>query len=188
MASATDIRKGTVLVLDGELYVCVDFQHSTPGNLRAKVQTKLKNLRSGQIVQKRFSSTERVETAFLDKRPCEYLYREGNHYVFMDQQNYEQYLIRAEEVSEQMGYIVPNTSVQVTFYEGQPVSIELPGTVELRVKHTEPGVRGDTVSNVFKPATLETGLQIKVPNHINIGDVVRVNTTTGEFVGRASVA
>jgi len=188
MSSATDIRKGTVLILEGELFVCTEFQHSTPGNLRAKVQTKLKSLKTGQIVQKRFSSTERVEVAYLEKRPCEYLYREGDFFVFMDQQNYEQYHVSADQVSDQMPYIVPNTTVQVTFYEIQAVSIDLPGSVELEVTHTEPGVRGDTVSNVFKPATLETGLEIKVPNHISVGDVVRVNTTTGEFLGRASTA
>ena len=188
MGSATDIRKGSVLVLDGALYVCVEFQHSTPGNLRAKVQTKLKNLATGQVVQKRFSSTERVEFAFLDKRPCEYLYQEGAHYVFMDQQNYEQYHLSEDVVSEQMPYILPNTTVQVTFHETQAVSVELPGTVELKVAHTEPGIKGDTVSNVFKPATLETGLTLKVPNHVNIGDVVRVSTQTGEFLGRAATA
>ncbi|MGQ0614805.1 MAG: elongation factor P [Planctomycetaceae bacterium] len=188
MASATEIRKGSVLLMDGVLFVCVEFQHSTPGNLRAKVQTKLKNLSTGQIIQKRFSSTERVEIAFLEKRACEYLYQEGSHYVFMDQQNYEQYHLSADVVSDVMPYILPNTTVQVTFHDTLAVSVELPGTVELKVAHTEPGIKGDTVSNVFKPATLETGLEVKVPNHIGIGDVVRVSTQTGEFLGRATTA
>lgn len=184
MASATDIRKGTVLILDGNLWVCTEFMHMTPGNLRGRVQTKLRSLKSGQIVDRRFSADERVETAYLEKKPCEYLYRDGNYFVFMDQQNYEQYMIGAETVGEQIQFILPNATVQVTFYENLPISIDLPGTVELKVTETEPGVRGDTVSNVFKPATLETGLQIKVPNHISVGDVVRVSTATGEFQGR----
>jgi elongation factor P len=184
MASATDIRKGTVLILDGELYVCTDFQHSTPGNLRAKVQTKLRNLQTGSTIQRRFGSTDRVEIAFLDKRPCEYLYKDGTNFVFMDTQTYEQYYISEEQVGDQMPYIVANAVVQVTFHEKTAIAVELPASVELEVTHTEPGVKGDTVSNVFKPATLETGLEVKVPNHIGVGDVIRVSTQTGEFQGR----
>jgi len=185
MASATDIRKGTVLILDGLLYVCTDFAHATPGNLRGRVQTKLKNLKTGQIIDRKFSSDERVEVAYLDKRACEYLYKDKSHFVFMDQENFEQYLIDESLIGEQMKYVVANTTVQVTFYETTPIAIDLPGTVELKVTHTEPGVRGDTVSNVFKPATVETGLEIKVPNHINVGDIVRLSTATGEFQGRS---
>jgi elongation factor P len=185
MASATDIRKGTVLIMDGQLFICTDFAHATPGNLRGRVQTKLRNLKTGQIIDRKFSSDERIETAYLDKRACEYLYKDGKYYVFMDQSNFEQYMLEEAIVGEQMGYIVPNSTVQVTFYETTPVSIDLPGTVELKVTETDPGVRGDTVSNVFKPATLETGLQIKVPNHISVGDVVRISTSTGEFQGRS---
>ncbi|MHC4547232.1 MAG: elongation factor P [Planctomycetota bacterium] len=186
MPSATDIRKGSVLVLDGELYVCTDFQHSTPGNKRGNVQTKLRGLQSGANISRKFSSTERVEFAFLDKRPCEYLYKDGASFVFMDTESYEQYHLAADQVGDQMRYIVENTTVQVTFFEGTAVSVELPGSVELRVTHTDPGIKGDSVSNVFKPATLETGLEIKVPNHVNVGDVVRVSTQTGEFQGRAT--
>lgn len=186
MPSATDIRKGSVLVLDGDLYVCTDFHHGTPGNKRGNVQTKLKGLQSGTTINRKFSSTERVEFAYLDKRPCEYLYRDGDNFVFMDGKTFEQYHLGADQVSEQMGYIVENQTVQVTFYEATAVSIELPGSVELKVTHTEPGIKGDSVSNVFKPATLETGLEIKVPNHVSVGDVVKVNTQTGEFQGRAT--
>lgn len=185
MPSATDIRKGSVLVLDGELFVCTDFQHNTPGNKRGNVQTKLKSLSSGTTINRKFSSTERVDFAFLDKVICEYLYQDGTSYVFMDTNTYEQHHLSEDQVGEQMPYVVENARVQVTFYEGTPVSVELPGSVELKVEHTEPGVKGDTVSNVYKPATLETGLEIKVPNHVNIGDVVKVSTQTGEFQGRA---
>ncbi len=186
MPSATDIRKGSVLVLDGELYVCVDFQHNTPGNLRANVQAKLKHLQSGRNLSRKFSATEKVEFAFLDRRPCEYLYKDGANFVFMDSATYEQHHINEEQVADQMRYVVENTVVQVTFYEGSPIAIDLPASVELKVAHTDPGIKGDSVSNVFKPATLETGIEIRVPNHINIGDVLKVNTTTGEFLGRVS--
>jgi elongation factor P len=186
MPSATDIRKGSVLVLDGELFVCTDFQHNTPGNKRGNVQTKLKSLQAGTTISRKFGSTERIEFAFLDKRPCEYLYRDGAGFVFMDGESYEQYTLGEDQVGDQMRFIVENTTVQVTFFEGTAVTVELPGSVELEVTHTDPGIKGDSVSNVFKPATLETGLEIKVPNHVRVGDVVKVSTQTGEFQGRAT--
>ena len=186
MASANDIRKGNVLLLDGELLICTDFHHNTPGNKRGIIQAKLKNLASGTIINRKFSSTEKVEFAFLDKRPCEYLYREGTNHVFMDLENYEQFHLSDDTVGEQMQFIVENSEVQLTFHDGNPVSIDLPGSVVMVVKHTEPGLKGDSVSNVFKPATLETGFQLKVPNHINIGDRVKVSTQTGDFQGRVN--
>ena len=185
MPSANDIRKGNVLILEGELLVCTEFHHNTPGNKRGIIQAKLKNLKTGTLIQRKFSSTERVEFAFLDKRPCEYLYKEQNSFVFMDAETYEQHHIQLELVGDAMKYVVENTTVQVTFHDSSPVSVELPGSVELKVTHTEPGLKGDSVSNVFKPATLETGLEIKVPNHVSTGDVVKVSTQTGEFQGRA---
>jgi len=158
MATATDIRKGSVLVMDGDLYVCTEFIHKTPGNLRGNVQ--------------------------VDKRLCEYLYKDAAGHVFMDCETYEQIHLPEDQIADQIGYIKENAQVQVTFHETNPVSVELPGTVELTVTHTEPGIKGDTVSNVYKPATLETGLEIKVPNHVAIGDVIKVSTQTGEFQGR----
>lgn len=181
---ATDIRKGSVLILDGELYVCSEFQHKTPGNLRGNVQAKLKGLKDGRTIQRKFSSTERVDFAFLDKRPCEYLYKESTGYVFMDSETFEQFHLDEELVKDQMRFIVENATAAVTFHEGTAVTIELPSSVELKVTKTDPGIKGDTVSNVFKPATLETGLEIRVPNHIAIGDVVKVSTESGEFLGR----
>lgn len=181
---ATDIRRGSVLILDGDLFVCTEFQHKTPGNLRGNVQTRLKSLRDGRTINRKFSSTERVEFAFLDKRACEYLYKDNAGYCFMDAETFEQFTIDEELIKDQMCYVVENAPVAVTFHEGTPVSIELPASVELKVTHTEPGAKGDTVSNVFKPATLETGLEIKVPNHISIGDVVKVSTDSGDFLGR----
>ena len=186
MASANDIRKGNVILLDGVLYICTDFHHNTPGNKRGIIQAKLKELQGGTIINRKFSSTEKVEFAFLDKRSCEYLYRDGANHVFMDSETFEQHFLSDETVGDEMRFIVENSTAQVTFYEGTAVSIELPGSVELVIKHTEPGLKGDSVSNVFKPATLETGLEIKVPNHINIGDRVKVSTQTCEFQGRVN--
>jgi elongation factor P len=182
---ATDIRKGSVLILDGDLFVCTEFQHKTPGNLRGNVQAKLKSLKDGRTIQRKFSSTERIEFAFLDKRACEYLYKDGAAFVFMDAETFEQFHLEADLVKDQMRFIVENAHAAVTFHDGTPVTIELPSSVELKVTHTDPGAKGDTVSNVFKPATLETGLEIKVPNHISIGDTVKVSTDTAEFLGRA---
>ena len=158
----------------------------TRDGARKELEQSLKNMQTGVIVQRKFSAQERVNFAFLDKRSCEYLYRETNNFVFMDTENYEQYYLSEETVGEQMQYIVENTTVQVTFYDQNPISLDLPGSVELEVTHTEPGLKGDSVSNVFKPATLQTGLEIKVPNHINIGDRVKVSTQTGEFQGRVN--
>jgi len=185
MPSATDIRRGSVLILDGDLYVCTDFQHNTPGNKRGNVQTKLKDLQRGATITRKFSSTERVEFAFLDKVWCEYLYKDGQSYVFMDTETYEQHHLQADVVGDQMPFLVENARVQVTFHDGRAISLDLPGSVELKVTHTEPGIKGDTVSNVYKPATLETGLEIKVPNHVGVGDIVKVSTQTSEFQGRA---
>ena len=182
---ATDIRKGSVLILDGDLYVCTEFQHKTPGNLRGNVQAKLKGLKDGRSIQRKFSSTERVEFAFLDKRPCEYLYKDSTGYVFMDSETFEQFTLDEELVKDQMRFIVENALAAVTFHDGTAVTIELPASVELKVTHTDPGIKGDTVSNVFKPATLETGLEIRVPNHIATGDVVKVSTDTADFLGRS---
>ncbi|MHC4960253.1 MAG: elongation factor P, partial [Planctomycetota bacterium] len=165
MPSANDIRKGNVIILDDDLFLCTDFHHNTPGNKRGIIQTKLKNLRSGTTINRKFSSTERVDFAFLDKRRCEYLYKDGHSFVFMDSENYEQHHLAEEVVGDQMNFIVENATIEVTFYDGSPVTLELPGSVELKVTHTEPGLKGDSVSNVFKPATLETGFELKVPNH-----------------------
>ncbi len=182
--TATDIRKGMVLMYEGELQLVTEFQHRTPGNLRAFIQAKLKSLASGASKQVRFSASDRIEPAFLERKDCEYLYRDSTGYVFMDSENYEQFTLEPEFVEDTMHYIIENQTVQVTFHEGKPLSVDLPSSVILTVKTTEPGVKGDTVNNVFKPATLETGLEIKVPNYINEGEAVKVDTRTGDFIER----
>jgi elongation factor P len=184
---ASDIRKGSILLHKNELWQAVEVHHRTPGNLRAFVQAKLRNLKTGAHVTERFSSTESVESAWLDKRTAEYLYDDpATGPVFMDTENFEQYSLPRDLLRDTMGYVKPNAHVDVTFHEGTPIGISLPANVDLVVKDTEPAAKGNTVSNVLKPATLETGLEIKVPAHINVGDKVRVSTSTGEFLVRVN--
>ena len=183
--NANEMRKGTIVMHKNMLWQAVEVTHRTPGNLRAFVQAKLRNLKTGAHVTERFASTDSIEQAWLDKKKCEFLYDDKQSGpVFMDCENYEQFSLTKEILGESMGFIPPNTVVEVTFHEGRPLTIQLPSSVELEVKDTEPGVRGNTVNSVFKPATLTTGLVVKVPMHISKGDVVRVNTESGEFLDR----
>ena len=185
--NASDMRKGTIVMHKGALWQAVEVTHRTPGNLRAFVQAKLRNLKTGVHVTERFASTDSIEHAWLDKRKAEYLYEDNQSGpVFMDSENYEQFSLPKDVLGEVMGFVPPNTVVEVTFHEGHPLTIQLPSSVELEVTDTEPGVRGNTVSSVFKPATLSTGLVVKVPMHINKGDVIRVNTESGEFLDRVN--
>lgn len=184
--NATDIRRGSVIKVDGELCVVADFQHITPGKGQALIQTKIKNLRTGSITQRRFRSTDKVEDVFLDTKVMEYLYQDGSAYVFMDVKTYDQLSLGEDVVGEVMGYIPPNLQVKVTFHEGRAISVDLPSSVALEVVETDPGEKGNSVTNVFKAATLETGLVIKVPLFVNQGEKVKVDTRTGEFLERAN--
>ena len=184
---ANDIRKGSILVHKGELWQAVEVEHRTPGNWRAFVQVKLRNVKTGIHVNERFQSTENVEKAWLDKRKAEYLYDDPNTGpVFMDQETYEQYSLSAELLGDAMRWVKANEVVEVTFYEGTPIGLDLPPNVELEIKETDPATKGDTVSIVQKPATLETGAVVKVPAHIRVGDIIRVSTVTGEFQERVN--
>ena len=184
--NANEMRKGTIIMYEGDLWQAVEITHRTPGNLRAFVQAKLRNLRSGVHKTDRFASTDSVEQAWLDKKKCEYLYSEPSGPVFMDVENYEQFTLPKDVLGDAMSYIPPNTQIDVSFHEGTAITIQLPSGVELRVTETEPGMRGNTVNNTFKPATVETGLVVKVPMHINKGDLIRVNTESGEFLDRVN--
>lgn len=184
---ATDIRKGQVLEKDGDLLLITEYEHRTPGNLRSIIQIKTRSLTTGQNASMRLSSSENVEVAFLDRKRCEYLYKESNDlYVFMDTETFEQFPLSADLVGDRMGYVKENTVCEVTFHEATPIGIDLPKTVELAVTEAEAAVKGNTATNVKKEAVLETGLQIKVPLHVSPGDVVKVSTDTGEFQGRAT--
>ncbi len=184
MISATEIKRGTVIKLEGELYLVVDYQHVTPGNWRGMVQAKLKSLKQESVVQKRFRSTDKLEDIFLDYRTMEYLYKDGDNYCFMDTENYEQVSISKEAVADAMPYMTLNSQAKIAFYEGKPISVELPTSVTLKIIETDPGSKGDTVVNVYKPAKLETGLIVKVPLYVNNGESIKVDTRTGEFISR----
>ncbi|OHB89923.1 MAG: elongation factor P [Planctomycetes bacterium RIFCSPHIGHO2_02_FULL_40_12] len=184
MINATDLRKGMMIKIDGELYLVVDYQHVTPGNWRGMVQTKLKSMKQGSIVQKRFRSTDKLEDVFLEHRTMEYLYKDGENYCFMDTEDYEQVLLPKEAVEDAMPYMTLNSQAKIAFYEGKALSVELPTSVSLKIVETDPGVKGDTVVNVYKAAKVETGLVVKVPLFINNGEVIKVDTRTGEFLGR----
>ncbi len=184
---ATELRKGMVIVQGDDLLVITDYHHSTPGNWRAIIHVKLRSLRSGQSSQLRPGSGDTFETAYLERKKCQYLYRESNgDFVFMDEETYEQFHLDAETVGDKMVYVKENQALDVNFHGPTPISIELPASVVLEITESEAAVKGNTATNVKKDAVLETGLKIKVPLHINIGDRVKVNTETGEFLGRTS--
>jgi len=171
--------------IDGNLFVIVQFTHVTPGNLRAFVALKIKNVASGAIFEKRLRSGEEVEQVDLDKRSMEYLYKEPNGYVFMDGETFEQITLDEDLVGSMMPYVKPNTSITVLMSEDKPVSIELPNVVELQITETAPGIKGATVTNQLKEAVCETGLKIRVPPFIEIGETVRISTTDGSYNSRA---
>jgi elongation factor P len=182
----SQVRKGMVIVgEDGQLYSVVDRDLNTPGNWRAILNLKLKNLKTGAVTPRRFKPEDKVELAYLDKRPMQYLYKEGDGFVFMDKETYDQVTLTAELAGEMILYLKENEDAQVTFYDGKPISIELPAMVELKVVETAPSVKGATAAAQYKPATLETGLEITVPPFIGIGEMVQVDTRTGDYLGRA---
>jgi elongation factor P len=182
----TEVRKGMVLQFDGELWVVTRYDHITPGNWRAINQVYLRNLRTGSQRQMRMGSSETVEPAYLEKKNCEYLYQEGDGFVFMDQTSFDQFTLQRDMVGDQMVYIKENESVIVTFFEESPVSLELPSSVVLEIVEAEGAVKGNSVTNNTKNAKTETGLEVKVPMHIGVGEKVKISTESGEFQGRAN--
>lgn len=185
MIQATDLKKGMCISHNGELYRVFSTHHHTPGNLRGMVQAKLRSLRTGAIAEHRFRSTDRVERAILRKIEMEYMYHDGSNYYFMNTETYEQVSLDQDTLGDSVQYLISNTKINIEYYENNPVGIELPPSVLLKVVDTEPGLKGATVSNVNKPATLETGLVIQVPPFINVGEVIRVDTTEGRYIERA---
>ena len=174
-----------LIKMENDLFRILDLQHVTPGNLRGFVRVKMRNIRNGTLNDNRFRSEDQVERAVLDEREMQYLYQDGDDFYFMDTTNYEQIHISSEALGESVGYLKPEMTIQVEFYGSEPVGIELPQTVDLKVTDTVPGIKGATASNQIKPATLETGVVVNVPPFINNGDVIRVNTETGEYLSRA---
>lgn len=182
---STDLRPGMAVKIDGNLYVITQYTHVTPGNLRAFVQIKIKNVINGLVIEKRLRSGEEVESIDLDRRQMEYLFSESSGHVFMDQENYEQIALSDALVGESMVYVKPNTVITVLIAEAKPVAIELPNVVELQVTETAPGIKGATATNQLKEATMETGLKTRVPPFIAQGETVRINTVDGSYNSRA---
>ncbi len=182
--SANQMRPGMVIIHDNELYSVFSITHRTPGNLRAFVQAKIRNLRTGTMIEHRFRSDDRIERATLDELEMEYLYNDGDAFYFMNTENYEQTHLTRDTLGDAVSYLIPNLRIKIEFYEGKPVSVELPQTVDLEITETEPGLKGATVSNVTKAATLETGLVVQVPPFIETGEKIRVNTAEGTYLER----
>ena len=185
MISATQLRPGMVIKFNNELYSVFSVNHRTPGNLRGFVQVRMRSLRSGSMTEHRFSSEDKVEKALLEEQEMQYLYDDGEYYYFMNTENFEQMHLMKDLLGDAAQYLIPQLMVKVEFYEGKPMSVELPQTVDLTVLETEPGMKGATVSNVTKPAKLETGLVVQVPSFITEGEKIRVNTAEGTYQERA---
>jgi|SRR5215208_3381118 len=181
---ATRLRKGNLIKLGNDLFRLMELHHLTPGNKRAHIQARMRNIRTGSLADHKFRAEEDVERATLDEREMQYLYNDGDHYYFMDTSTYEQIHISLEAMGDAKDYIIADALIRVEFYDVEPVGIELPPTVDLVVKETVPGIKGATASAQVKPATLETGLVVSVPSFVNEGDKIRVNTETGEYQAR----
>jgi elongation factor P len=186
MATTNDLKNGMVLNLDGQLWAVVQFQHVKPGKGGAFVRTTLKNVLSGKVVDKTFNAGTKVETANVDKRGMSYLYREGDEYVFMDSDTYDQIHVSSATVGDGANYLLENADVVVALHDGVPLYVELPTSVEILVQHTDPGLQGDRSTGGTKPATLETGHEIQVPLFLTTGEKIKVDTRDGRYLGRVS--
>jgi elongation factor P len=184
MIQATQLRPGMIIVYEGDLFRVTAIHHLTPGNKRGFMQTKMKNLKSGIGTEKKFRSEDRLEQAMLDTRKMQYLYAEGELHTFMDTENYEQMSLHADDVGDLLNYLLPNHIVEIELFDGRPVGISPPSTVDLEVVDTEPSLKGATASASYKPAKLETGVTIQVPPFVQVGDKVRVDPAEGTYLER----
>lgn len=182
---ASEVRRGQAVVIDGKIFVVTNADHNTPGNLRAKVQFKMRDVLKGTIMDKRVGATDDIETINLDRREMEYLYSDNEGHILMDLETYDQTTIAKSVFGDDILYLKPNTQLSAMFHEARIMSYELPKTVDLKVTETQPGIKGATATNQLKDAVLETGLQTRVPPFIEQGEIVRVNTETGEYLSRA---
>ena len=183
--TATDLRVGNIIEYQGALWRVMQVVHVTPGNWRGMVQTKLRNLKSGTQTEHRFRSEDNVERVTLQQHEMEYLYESDGRYTFMNTETYDQIELDRELLGDAINYLIPNHRLEIEFHDETPLGVNLPKKVDLRVVEAAPGIKAATVSNVLKPATTETGLVVGVPNFIGEGDVITVDTATGEYVGRA---
>jgi elongation factor P len=186
VASTSDFKNGLVLSIDGQLWSIIEFQHVKPGKGPAFVRTKLKNVLSGKVVDKTFNAGVKVDTAVVDRRDMTYLYHDGSDYVFLDGDTYDQISISEATVGDGARFMLENMQVQVATHEDVPLYVELPVTVELEVKHTDPGLQGDRSTGGTKPATLETGAEVSVPLFINTGDKLKIDSRDGNYLGRVN--
>jgi len=185
MISATQLRPGMIIKFNNELYSVFSMTHRTPGNLRGFVQARMRSLKSGTMTEHRFSSEDKVEKAQLDEHEMEYLYDDGEYYYFMNTETFEQMHLMKDLLGDAVQYLIPQLKLKVEFYEGKPLGVELPATVDMLVVETEPSLKGATVSNVTKPAKTETGLMVQVPAFITEGEKIKVNTAEGTYQERA---
>jgi len=186
MYAPSDFRRGLAIIVDGEPYFIVDYQHFKMGRGHANIRTRLKHIKTGAVVEKVFGSNDSFPPPDLERRKMQYLYEDGEAFSFMDSKTFEQISIRAETLGDIKWYLLENQEYMVLFLDNGPINVELPASVMLEVTHTEPAVRGDTVSNVTKPATLQTGLEVRVPLFVKVGDKLKVDTRTGEYLERAN--
>jgi elongation factor P len=182
--STGELRKGVVIELDGEIWQILDYHHIKMGRGSAQVRIKLRNVKRGQTVERTFQAGEKWPRAFLEQRPVQFLYRDGNEFNFMDMQSYDQFSMTAEQLGDAAQYLIDGMTVDRTSYEGETIGVELPIAVEQKVVETEPGFAGDTQSGARKPATTETGLVVQVPLFVNVGDTIRIDTRTGDYQTR----
>lgn len=181
---ANDLRPGVAIMLNGQIYLVTDFHHHTPGNKRAIIQATLKELKSGKIIQQRFSSTESIEEADLDSKKVQYLYHDQNGFHFMDMEDYHSFALSDTVIGDKKYYLKENAEIEIEFHDGNPILVQIPNHVFLKITESPTWVKGDSVSNNMKPAVLETGLKIQVPIFIAEGTVVKVDTRTGEYLGK----
>lgn len=185
MITAGDFKKGITVELDGGVWTIVDFQHVKPGKGAAFVRTRIKNIMTGAVIERTFNPTDKMPRAMIESKEMQYLYNDGDLYYFMDPESFEQIPLNHSQVEEAIQFVKENSNANIRFFKGEAFSVEAPNFVDLVISQTEPGFAGNTASNTYKPATVETGFELMVPLFINIGDVIRIDTRTGEYLSRA---
>jgi len=185
LISTNDFRTGLTINIDGEVYQVIDFQHVKPGKGSAFVRSKIKNLRTGAVIERTFNAGEKMPRAHIERREVQYLYSDGDGFYFMDMETYEQISLTKDELGEAVKFMKENMTINLLMFQGKSIGLDLPNFVELKVVETAPGIKGDTASGGSKPATLETGYVVQVPFFINVGDVLQIDTRTGQYLKRA---
>ncbi|MGQ9556481.1 MAG: elongation factor P [Desulfurispora sp.] len=185
MISTNDFRTGLTIELDGDVYQVIEFQHVKPGKGAAFVRSKLRNMRTGAVIEKTFNAGEKIPRARIERREVQYLYNDGTNYNFMDMETYDQLAMTREQLGDAVKFLKENMTINLLLFQGKSIGVDLPNFVELEVVDTTPGIKGDTASGGSKPATLETGYVVQVPFFINVGDVLQIDTRTGQYIKRA---